>query len=326
MLLGTASPPPRTIEELLGRELAARLDRLDVFSRKVLSGKLPGERRSKRRGRSVEFDDFRDYVPGDDLRHIDWNIYARLDRLIIKMFREEEDLALHVLLDASPSMLAGNPAKLVYAARLAAALAYIGLVNQNRVSLAAFGVGAWRGRVRRLAPIRGRTNLRRAGGFLIDVLDTAFRGPTPTGDPDELFASAMRAFASQGAPRGIAIVISDFLMPVGGARGLSFLTAGVASGSLDAYAVRVLSPGEQDPSVEPSVLGDLRLTDVESGEAADVTVTPESLRVYRDRFASHAESLRRECFARGIALVPITTDTPVDRLILGTLRRGGLVR
>ncbi|MCW5769707.1 MAG: DUF58 domain-containing protein, partial [Phycisphaeraceae bacterium] len=96
MLIGQDATRLETIDDLLGRELLSRLDRVDLLSRKVFGGKLPGERRSRRRGRSVEFDDFRPYVPGDDLRHIDWNVLARLERLVIKLFREDEDLALYL--------------------------------------------------------------------------------------------------------------------------------------------------------------------------------------------------------------------------------------
>ena len=115
-----------TTENLLDADFRARLERLDVLSRKVLAGKLKGERRSKRRGQSVEFADFRNYVVGDDLRFIDWNLYARLDRLFLKLFLEEEDLALHVLIDTSRSADYGTPNKLAYMKRVAAALGYIG--------------------------------------------------------------------------------------------------------------------------------------------------------------------------------------------------------
>src|SRR5580765_6674127 len=121
MLVGSANRPS-TIDELLGPELLSRLDRLDVLSRKVFAGKLPGERRSRKRGTSVEFDDYRNYVAGDDLRRVDWNVFARLDKFFLKLFREEEDLALHIAIDASASMDAGSPSKLVFAQRLAMAL------------------------------------------------------------------------------------------------------------------------------------------------------------------------------------------------------------
>src|SRR5213595_2200058 len=138
--------------KLLDPAFMARLDQLDVMSRKLLAGKMKGERRSKRRGQSVEFADFRNYVIGDDLRFIDWNIYARLDKLFLKLFLEEEDLSLYVLVDVSKSCDYGEPNKAMYMKKVAAALAYIGLVNYNRVTVAAISdavvgeTGALRGR------------------------------------------------------------------------------------------------------------------------------------------------------------------------------------
>ncbi|MGH7213569.1 MAG: DUF58 domain-containing protein, partial [Tepidisphaeraceae bacterium] len=137
---------------LLSPDFMARLDQLDLMSRKLLAGKMKGERRSKRRGQSVEFADYRNYVVGDDLRFIDWNIYARLDRLFLKLFLEEEDLALYVLVDVSKSCDYGDPHKALYLKKVAAALGYIGLVNYNRVVVAAMSsnlvaeTGALRGR------------------------------------------------------------------------------------------------------------------------------------------------------------------------------------
>src|SRR3989440_10498531 len=139
---------------LLSPEFMARLDQLDVMSRKLLAGKMKGERRSKRRGQSVEFADYRNYVVGDDLRFIDWNIYARLERLFLKLFLEEEDLALYVLADISKSCDYGNPHKAFYIRQVAAALGYVGLVNYNRVTIAAISndvvseTGALRGRTK----------------------------------------------------------------------------------------------------------------------------------------------------------------------------------
>src|SRR6187399_716530 len=139
---------------LLDPAFMARLDQLDLVSRKLLAGKMKGERRSKRRGQSVEFADYRNYVVGDDLRFIDWNIYARLDKLFLKLFLEEEDLSLYILLDVSKSCDYGNPNKALHMKRVAAALGYIGLVNYNRVSIAAMSdgivaeTGAMRGRRR----------------------------------------------------------------------------------------------------------------------------------------------------------------------------------
>jgi uncharacterized protein (DUF58 family) len=336
MLVGTLGKP-KTLDDLLPAHLAGRLDRLDLLSRKILSGKLPGERRSKRRGRSVEFDDFRQYLPGDDLRHIDWNVYARLDRLFVKLFREEEDLALTVVIDASPSMDAGEPNKLLFAARLATAVAYVGLVNQNRVSVGVFGNAAGEG-LRLVAPSRGRRGVRRVTGFVLEMLDRASRGGggTPAA-PAQSFAKAMRTLASGTAGRGVVLVISDFLMPAAGksgsepggwSEGLMFLGARAASGMADVYAVQVLSPQELDParSSERGIVGDLRLTDVETGAAAEVTVTPDTIATYRQRLRTHQEVLRRALRSRGVAHTLAPSDAAVDELVLTSLRRGGLLK
>src|SRR5688500_13662581 len=150
-----ASPARDKSTMLLDPQFMARLDQLDVMSRKLLAGKMKGERRSKRRGQSVEFADYRNYVIGDDLRFIDWNIYARLDRLFLKLFLEEEDLALYVLLDVTKSCDYGDPHKATYLKRVAAALGYIGLVNYNRVTICGIADGV----VADTGGMRGRTKV-----------------------------------------------------------------------------------------------------------------------------------------------------------------------
>src|SRR5690242_3511425 len=156
----TTQAPERS--SLLSSDFMARLDQLDLVSRKLLAGKLKGERRSKRRGQSVEFADYRNYVVGDDLRFIDWNIYARLDKLFLKLFLEEEDLSLYVLVDVSKSCDYGEPNKAMYLKRVAAALGYIGLVNYNRVNLVAMADGI----VAETGALRGRRRV----GQMIDFV------------------------------------------------------------------------------------------------------------------------------------------------------------
>jgi uncharacterized protein (DUF58 family) len=331
MLAGLADNRPKTLDELLGPQLAARLDRLDILSRKMLAGKLPGERRSKRRGRSVEFDDFRQYVPGDDLRHIDWNIMGRLDKLFIKLFREEEDLAMHIIIDASASMDVGNPSKLVFAARLAAALGYIGLVNQNRVSIATFGLPPQENAgssIRQLMPLRGRTNIRRLSSFVLELLsDSARRVSGATRVPADEFISAMRMLGKASAGRGVIVLVSDFLMPGEFHQGLSYLT-GASLGTFDTMAIQTLTPGEIDPSreAEAGLLGDLRLTDVETARGVEVTVSPASIAMYKAAMSRHQQTLRDECARRGIAHFVVPTEIPVEQLLTNTLRRGGLLK
>lgn len=338
MLIVSGQGLPSSVEDLIAPELAAKVDRLDITSRKLLSGKLPGERRSKRRGRSVEFDDFRAYTVGDDLRHIDWNVYARLERLVIKLFREEEDLALHVLVDASNSMDAGSPSKLGFALRLAFALAYIGLIKQNRVSVGLFGLAASqggspeRGGLAELRPLRGRRSLRPMGDFLMRAVDR--RDVLSGRDPRADFAAACRGFAQHRAGRGVMVVISDFLMAddatgaAGCDAGLAYLGAATWGGAFDAHAVQVLSPAEVDPAKERDrgMVGDLRLTDAESGKGAEVTVTPETVQIYRRNLERFLGGVRASCATRGVAYSRVESDTALETLLLGSLRRGGVVR
>src|SRR6201995_2975360 len=171
---------------LLSREFMARLDQLDVVSRKLLAGKMKGERRSKRRGQSVEFADYRNYVIGDDLRFIDWNIYARLDKPFLKLFLEEEDLSLYILVDVSKSCDYGDPNKAMFIKRVAAALGYIGLVNYNRVTIAAIGDGV----VAETGALRGR---RRVGQMIDFVSKLEPSGTSHLAEACKRFALAHRA-------------------------------------------------------------------------------------------------------------------------------------
>jgi uncharacterized protein (DUF58 family) len=307
----------RSIDELIDSALMSRLDRLDVVSRKIFAGKLQGERRSKRRGRSVEFADFRPYVHGDDLRFVDWNIYGRLDRLFLKMFLEEEDLSLLVVIDATASMASGEPEKFAFAQRLAMALGYVGLVNRNRVTLASFG-GAGEGTqvrggsgVRRLANLRGRRRTREMGQWLLDT--------EPVGGGD--FAEAMKTIALARQGRGVMVLLSDLLFREGYERGLNY----AAGRGFDVFALQVLSPQETDPAAH-GIVGDLRLVDVEDGGETEITATPAVLERYRSRLEAFVSGLREFCVRRNIMHVPLDTTQAVDAVILETLRRRGLVR
>ncbi|MBY0312298.1 MAG: DUF58 domain-containing protein [Phycisphaerales bacterium] len=344
MLASSVTKRPTTPDELISSQLSAALDRLDLSTRRVFAGKLQGERRSKARGRSVEFEDFRPYVPGDDLRHIDWNVFARLDRLFIKIFQEEQDLSLHVVLDASASMDAGRPNKLIFAQRVAMALGYLGLVNNNRVSAWVFGgvTGGPPGasRVRRLPPMRGRTSVQRLAKFL---LEETFPDAAIAGRPDReeaSFTSAMRSIAASRSGRGVLVLLTDLFAPEGYADGLSLLAGGNAqsggtSGGAPAWDITViqtLSPGELDPESELSsdggraVIGDLRLTDAETGRAAEVTITRELVDRYLARFEAFQREASTFCTRRGIQHVVARSDADVSVLLMDELRRRGTIR
>jgi uncharacterized protein (DUF58 family) len=329
MLAPADTPRPRSVDELLGAELMARLDRLDVLSRKVFSGRLPGERRSRRRGSSVEFDDYRNYVPGDDLRRIDWNVFARLDRFFIKLFREEEDQSLMLVIDASPSMDAGRggTSKLVFAQRLAMALGYIGLVNHQRVVAAVIGAPG-RPNLQVLAPIRGRRNTRRLATFILEnVWAPRVDQRTPSvgegARPSDLgpFSSALRGLAMTRQGKGVLILISDFLIREDLRRALNYLAG---RGGFDVHCMQVLAPGELEPERD-AVVGDLRLLDSETGAFSEVTVSGALLARYKQRVAAHVESVRAAAAARSMSHAMLRSDTDLSQLLLRYLRRRGLL-
>ncbi len=216
-------------QDLLSSEFLTQLERLAIVSRRAFRGRMRGERKSPRKGMSVEFSDYRQYGVGDDLRYVDWNIYGRLDRLYLKLFVDEEDLCLHLLLDGSGSMSFGEPSKLRYAARLAAALGFVGLVNHERV-----GVAVVRDRMAEgWNPTRGR-------GQLLSLLDFAarLRAGGPTG-----LSEGLAAYALRSREAGVAVLISDLLDPVGYEAGLKALL----ERRFDVHVIHVLAPEEMNP-------------------------------------------------------------------------------
>jgi uncharacterized protein (DUF58 family) len=294
----------QTLRDLLDPELMSRLDRLDLLSRKIFLGKLKGERRSKRRGQSVEFADYRNYVAGDDLRFIDWNIYGRLDRLFLKLFLEEEDLCLHLIVDASRSMEEGEPSKLTAAKRLAAALGYIGLVNNNRVSVTVFSEGI----TARKTGLRGRHQLSTLAQLLL----------TASGEGITQFSKAGRQIALSRQGKGITVLISDFLMKEGYQEGLRYLIGK----NYDLFAVQILSPQE----LNPPLAGDLKLVDVEDEDTAEVTISAPLLKRYQATLNGFCGDLQEFCVRRGAHYLRTASDTAVETLVMDYLRRQGLLR
>lgn len=288
---------------LLSDEFLTRLEALTLTSQRIFRGHLKGERRSKRRGFSSEFADYRNYVEGDDLRHIDWNIYGRLDRLFLKLFMEEEDLHVHVLLDTSRSMDWGDPNKLDYARRVAAAIGYIGLVNQDRVQIHAFsdGVRANTG------ALRGRKSSRR----LFDFLDSmTAEGGTALLNTCNLLVQS-RSFG-----KGICILISDLLDPAGYEEALKRLIGH----NMDVYVIHLLAPEEVDPPLK----GDLRLVDVEDRHEQEITVSLPLLKTYNETVRGYCAGIKSYCTKRGARYMFSATDVPFEDLVLTYLRRSGL--
>jgi len=302
--VASAPAGKRDDRELLTPEFMTKIEQLEILSRKIFIGRQKGERRSKRRGESVEFADYRNYVVGDDLRFLDWNIYARLERLMLKLFMEEEDLNVTVLLDVSKSMDWGQPNKGLYVKRVAAALAYIGLVNYDRISLYGYAdTPAYE-----MRGVRGRRLAAQVMSFL---------NAMPLGGVSN-FAAVGRRFALRHTGKGVVIVLSDFLDKSGYAEGFRYLL----SRNLDLYAVQVLSPEE----IDPTLTGDLKLVDVEDEDVAEITISKPLLDRYRANLQAYCSELKDFCTRRGITYLFTNTRVPFDVLVLAYLRERGLLR
>ena len=289
---------------LLSADLLAKLEKLELVSRKIFRGRMKGERRSLRKGQSVEFADFRNYVPGDDLRFVDWNTFARLDRLFLKLFLEEEDLHFYALIDASGSMDFGEPTKLRYAVQLAAALGFVGLIRGDRVKIETLGQ-----RAAAPSPVfRGRKSLWR----MFEHLETIQSGEKCS------LAEGVKNFCIRNTGKGIVILLSDLMDKAGYESALRYLV----SRDMDVYVIQVLSTEE----LEPDVKGDLRLVDCEDSDVAEVTVTPALLTRYKRTLATFVDSARQFCTRRGMVYLLAKNEVPVDELVGGYLRTRGLVR
>ena len=294
----------RKLTELLDPKFMARLDSLDVLSRKILQGKLQGERRSKQRGQSVEFADHRPYVAGDDLRFVDWNIYGRLDQLFLKLFLEEQDLTVHILADISTSMDTGDPSKGLFAKRLAAALGYISLVNNNRLTISLFADGLRT----QLANVRGRNYLSQMAELLLTTECDGFSD----------FEKACRDVAASRIGTGVTIVVSDFLFK----QGYESAMRRLIGARYDLYLIHVLSPQE----IAPELAGDLKLLDIEDADAAEITVSSALLKYYKKNLAAYCDELREFCTRRGAVYVRANSADSIESLVLNYLRRIQLLR
>jgi uncharacterized protein (DUF58 family) len=290
--------------QLLSPQLLAQLERLELVSRKVFRGRMKGERKSKRKGQSVEFADFRQYVPGDDLRFIDWNLFARLERLYLKLFLEEEDLHFYALIDTSASMDFGEPTKLQFAKQLAAALGFIGLCRADRVKIESLGTSS-----KKPGPVlRGRSSLWR----MQDYLEGLQAGENVS------LAEGVKNFCLRNTGKGILVLLSDLMDKEGYEKALRFLV----TQQMDVYVLHVLSPEELNPDIK----GDLKLIDCEDDDVAEITVSRPLLDKYQRTLAAFVEGAREFCTRRGMSYLMVSTETPVETLVANYLRKRGLVR
>jgi uncharacterized protein (DUF58 family) len=298
-------------QTLLDGAFARRLERLTLVSRKRLVGQGQGDRRSLRKGSSLEFADYRHYVEGDDPARVDWNIYSRTDTLFVRLYEEEEVLNVHLLVDASRSMDWGEPSKLRYARRLAAALGYVALNASNRLFVWPLSASSTS-----FGPAWGRGRAGPMLAFIDEFKSAQISTPVLAGfnQPPDLEQSLVSFTSRLG---GLVVLISDLLTP-SWERSLARL----AGRSGDVVVLHTLSPQE----LRPALGGDVRLIDRESGAAVSVTLNNDAIRLYSQRLDEWRRTVESFCARHGLGYVPIDTETPIETLVFETFRRRGVVR
>ncbi len=301
------------VNSLISADLLRRLEQLQLLAVRRSKSSLKGERRSRARGLSVEFADHRNYVLGDDLRYLDWNLLGRLDRLFLKLYEEERELPVRIFLDASESMSFGTPTKFDFARQVAAGIGYVALCGFDRVGVSIFpdasalrlGPGemspeaAARGALR---AVRGRKS---SLGYFQN-LNTLHCGGAAQ------FNAALRRGALEARQAGVAVVLSDFLDPEGYEEGLKAL---VGRG-FQVYAVQILALEE----LNPTAFGDLRLVDSETGREQEVTFGKFRLSAYQASVERYIQRLREYCKGKGIAFFSVASTADLGDLLLRQLR------
>ncbi len=285
---------------LFDEEFLRKLEYLNIVSKHLVPGHMHGEHRARKVGTGLEFADYRAYVPGEDVRNVDWRTYLRLDRLILRLFEEEADLPIYVFFDASRSMDHGEPPKFDYARKVAAALTYIGLLNLDRVNLIAFAGGI----AGEMSSRRGKNQVWHAFRFLESL---SASGTTAM----EL---AFRSFFSSKRRRGLVVVVSDFLDENGFGRAFDLLRYF----RQDVFAVQVLGLDEGRPDLPDEV----QVMDIEDRGTQRLRVTTGLLDAYERKFREHSEDIQRYCTKYGWGFIQTTTNVPFEDLILQIFRQG----
>lgn len=299
---------------ILTPQVLRRLEQFQLIAARRAKSAAKGERRSRARGQSVEFADYRNYVLGDDLRYLDWNLFGRLDRLFVKLYEEERELPVRIFLDASESMAFGTPGKFDFARQVAAAIGYVALCGFDRVSVHVFPepqavqdseLAAYNTQVAVRGALRNVRGKKSSMQYFANL--TALRA----GGVADLNAALQRGVL-ESRQAGVAVVLSDFLDPAGYEAGL---TALVARG-FQVNAIQVLAPEELDPST----FGDLRLVDSETGALQEVTFGKYRLAAYQQTVANFVQRLREFCQARGAHFFSVSSGTSIEDLLLRQLR------
>ena len=263
--------PTGSDEDLFDDEFQRKLDYLAMVSRRVFSGAMRAERRTKKTGSGVEFADHRDYTAGDDFRYLDWSAYQRFDRLLIRLYEEEEDLSIYFILDTSSSMAFGDGEKLRQGKRLTAALAYVGLANLDRIAI-----------VTATDEISGRMQSTRVKARIFRIF-RFLRAVKAEGHTD--LGEAMKTFVAQHKRKGLAVLITDLYDPAGLEKGINVLRYN----KFEPFVLHVVDPSEARPDLK----GDVRVYDCETGEEREVTVTAKVLERFGQAYEEYLEEAKQ---------------------------------
>ena len=292
--------PDNDTQSFLDEDFLRKLERLKIVAQKGIKGPAKGEHKSWRSGTSLEFLDYRKYQVGDDFRYVDWNVYGRLDRLFLKLFRAEEDLSIHIILDMSRSMGSGNPPKEIYAKKVAAGLGYIGLANLDRVGVTSFTDSLGDSQ----SPQRGRQVYQSILKYLLAL--------KPEGRTD--FSSCLSEYASACKQPGIAIILSDLLDTKGIEKGLEALRYR----KFDITLIQVLDREE----LFPSSSGYLLLNEVETHETKKITLDGALLAIYREKMRDFLDRIKDYCMGNGTDYYLSDTSIPFEDFLLDYLTKG----
>ena len=275
-----------------------KLEYLSLVSRRTFQGQLLANRRARQLGSGIVFADHRNYHFGDDLRYLDWNVYARFGHELIRRFEEEKDLNVYFLLDCSKSMAAGNPNKFDYARQVTAALAYVALADLDRVSIIAFADQLYQ-----IYPtIRGKQHILKLIQFL-ESLETV-------GTTTDL-ATSINEFVQQKQHIGLVVVVSDFFDPKGFRPGLDALRYR----NYEPHLIQIHDEREANPALK----GDIQLHDVETGTFQDVTISENLVRRYKQKFATFLNEIKRYGVDNGLNYTITSTAVPFDKMIMQML-------
>ena len=290
---------------LFPADFLTRLEYLSITSKRMFRGQLLAQRRTMQMGSGIEFSDHREYNSGDDLRYLDWNIYARHGDLLLKRFQEEQDLHVYLMLDCSRSMSFGTPAKFDLARHLVAALAYIALADLDRVAIIAYANGIFT----ELPMTRGKARILPIMKFLDEL---------PSSGDDTNLEKAVQGLLHRGARTGMAVVVSDLFDEHGFQKGLDQLRYR----RFDAHVIQLHDPREADPGL----LGDAELVDIESESVRKVTVTERNLKKYKQLFTDHQTAVREYCGTWNLGCTQSPSDIRFDDLIMRMMRESGAGR